>query len=342
MDAVRSPIESVVDPDGTRKRFFPREKILDMPASPPPMVIPGILYQGAKLLISAPSKARKSFLILELVFCVANGLLWWGRRLPIGRVLLLNLELMRWEVRARFESIRHSYGEGNFDNIEVITLRGKQFRYEELAVIARDCGKEKFTLAAIDPSYKLLVGLNEGDPGDITRFLAAVEAFADELNASAALSHHFAKGNAAAKDAIDRASGTGVWARDPDGLIALTPNACSENHYTVEVDLRSFAQVPKFVIRWQYPRFYSDTEVDPEDLRKPKSGPKPKSAPEDLAALLTIEENLSYSDFRDRVIKILGLSETTFRRRLDEALAAKLIFKSVADGGYQRPLPKQR
>src|SRR3954470_23651854 len=39
---------------------------------------------------------------------------------------------------------------------------------------------------------------------------------------SGCMAGHFAKGNAAAKETIDRISGSGVFARDPDSLITFT------------------------------------------------------------------------------------------------------------------------
>src|SRR4029077_6530114 len=131
-------------------RHFSVQRISDLPNTPPPVVIQGLLYQGGKLLISAPSKSRKSFLIFELLYCCANGFTWWGKSVLSGQVLLLNFELMPWEVRARFEMIQASYKTGDFNHIDVINLRGLQFRYAELSVIARDAGTQKYVLAGLD------------------------------------------------------------------------------------------------------------------------------------------------------------------------------------------------
>ncbi|HEY2171749.1 MAG TPA: AAA family ATPase [Candidatus Angelobacter sp.] len=314
-------------------RVFKVEKISDLPDSPPPIVIGGILYQAGKLLISAPSKARKTWLILELAYCVANGFQWWGKTVPSGQVLLLNFELQPWEVRARFERIQKSYGIGNFENIDVINLRGKSFKIGELPRLADQLETQKYLLTAIDPAYKLLSGLQESNTGDIIRFLAAIEEFATLLNAAAAISHHFTKGSAAAKDAIDRASGSGVWARDPDALVYLTPHTL-DAHYTVNVEVRSFVQVDEFVIRWDHPRFYAAAQADPDDLRQPKTGRKAKNSAHDFAACLTIHEELTYSEIIIRTTKILSCSDATANRLLKEAIRIKLIYKSVASGNY--------
>jgi hypothetical protein len=314
-------------------RHFRTKKISDLPSHPPPVVIQGLLYQGGKLLISAPSKSRKSFLIFELLYCCANGFLWWGKAVPSGSVLLLNFELMPWEVRARFEMIQQSYGAGSFANIDVINLRGLQFRYDELSIIANDANSHKYVLAGLDPAYKLLAGLRENDSGDITKLLAAIEAFATALDAAAVINHHFAKGDAAAKAAIDRASGSGVWARDPDGLISLSPHRL-EDHYTVTVDVRSFAKPADFVIRWEHPRFYSDSDADPDDLKKSQGGRPGATSIQKFVACLCQDEELSHSDLLKRTTTILKISQSSAKRYLTQALNQKLIFKSQLSGNY--------
>ena len=113
---------------GENTRHFAVQKISQLPSQAPPVIIQGLLYQGGKLLISAPSKSRKSFLIFELLYCCANGFQWWGKAVPSGHVLLLNFELMPWEVRARFEMIQASYQAGDFERIDVINLRVEQIK----------------------------------------------------------------------------------------------------------------------------------------------------------------------------------------------------------------------
>jgi AAA domain len=319
--------------DQEATRHFVVQRIGALPSHPPPVVIQGLLYQGGKLLISAPSKSRKSFLIFELLYCCANGFNWWGKSVPSGEVLLLNFELMPWEVRARFEMIQASYEMGNFDRIDVINLRGLQFKYHELSVIAKDAGSKKYVLTGLDPAYKLLAGLRENDSGDITKLLAAIEAFATELDAAAVINHHFAKGDASAKEAIDRASGSGVWARDPDGLISLTPHQL-EDHYTVVVDVRSFAKPADFVIRWQHPRFYADSDADPDELKISRGGRPRVTSLEKFVACIARDEEISYGDLIRRSALILGVSERTAKRYLTKALCRKLIFQSALNGLY--------
>ena len=58
-----------------------------------PELIHDVLRQGDKMLVSGPSKAGKSFAMLELAAAIAEGRDWMGLQCTKGRVLYVNLEL---------------------------------------------------------------------------------------------------------------------------------------------------------------------------------------------------------------------------------------------------------
>ncbi len=66
----------------------------DLPALAPPL-IENVLRQGHKMLIAGPSKAGKSFALIELCIAIAEGRKWFGWNCSQGRVLYVNLELDR-------------------------------------------------------------------------------------------------------------------------------------------------------------------------------------------------------------------------------------------------------
>jgi len=119
-----------------------------------------------------------------------------------------------------------------------------------------------------DPIYKTLQGRDENAAGDVGQVCNEIEAVAVQTGAAVAFGAHFAKGNAAAKQAIDRISGSGVFARDPDTIITATPHE-EEDCFTVDMILRNFPPPGGFAIRWRYPRMVRDASLDPENLRKP-------------------------------------------------------------------------
>ena len=58
-------------------------------------LIAGVLRQGHKMLLAGPSKAGKSFALIELCIAIAEGRPWLGFDCAQGRVLYVNLELDR-------------------------------------------------------------------------------------------------------------------------------------------------------------------------------------------------------------------------------------------------------
>ena len=71
----------------------------------PEELIRGILRCGHKMLISGPSKAGKSFLLMELAIAITEGRKWLGFPCKKGRVLYVNLEIDRASCIHRFANI---------------------------------------------------------------------------------------------------------------------------------------------------------------------------------------------------------------------------------------------
>ena len=100
--------------------------------------------------------------------------------------------------------------------------------------------------------------------------LNELEAIAVKTGAAIAFGAHYSKGNQAGKDAMDRIGGSGVFARDPDAILTMTPHE-QEECFTVDATLRNFAPQKPFVVRWDWPLFERDETEDPEDIKKPKN-----------------------------------------------------------------------
>jgi hypothetical protein len=132
--------------------------------------------------------------------------------------------------------------------------------------------KNQFALIILDPSYKLLGSADENSARDITGMLNAVEELAVTTGAAVAFGAHFAKGNAAAKESLDRISGSGVFARDPDSILTLTRHE-EANAFSIEMTLRNHAPLDPFVVRWDYPLLRRDDALDPARLKATKGRP---------------------------------------------------------------------
>jgi len=244
------------------------------PLDRPPELVKGLLHQGEKLAIGGGSKSFKTFALLDLSLSIAYGLDWLGMPTEPGRVCYCNFELPAWSMQRRLQAICKARGiEPEPNRMAVWNLRGHAAAYDKIIpVLIEQLAGGGYSLIVLDPVYKLLGASDENSARDITALLNAVEALNEATSASVAFGSHFSKGNQSAKDSIDRISGSGVFARDPDSILTLT-KLKEEETFAVEFTLRNFPPMQKFGIRWQYPLFVRDESLDPEDLRKANSRP---------------------------------------------------------------------
>ena len=200
--------------------------MFEHPTPDPPAVIDGILKKGAKMIVTGDSKSGKTCLLMNLAICIAEGWEWLGRQCMQGRVLYINMEVMQSDFESRFKAIYKAYGkpcsEHGKDNFDFWNLRGKAEPLEKLAPkIIRRCRNEKYMAIIVDPIYKVQGG-DENSAEAIGRFCALFDKIAEDTGASMIYVHHHAKGLQGARKAMDRGSGSGVFARDADAIIDFT------------------------------------------------------------------------------------------------------------------------
>jgi RecA-family ATPase len=194
----------------------------NMPELAPPL-IDGILRQGHKMLLSGPSKAGKSFAQIELSIAIAEGLPWLGWKCTQGRVIYVNFELDRPSALHRFRDVYNAMGipAKNLKNIEVWNLRGKSLPMDQLAPkLIRRARKIDPLAIILDPIYKVITG-DENSADQMAMFCNQFDKVCTEVGCSVIYCHHHSKGAQGGKKAMDRASGSGVFARDPDALLDL-------------------------------------------------------------------------------------------------------------------------
>ena len=183
----------------------------------------GILRQGHKMLIAGPSKAGKSFALIEMCIAIAEGNKWLNWQCTQGRVLYVNLELDRASCLHRFKDVYEALNIApeNINNIDIWNLRGKTVPMDKLAPkLIRRAIKKDYIAVIIDPIYKVLTG-DENSADQMAHFTNQFDKVATELGCSVIYCHHHSKGAQGGKKSLDRASGSGVFARDPDALIDL-------------------------------------------------------------------------------------------------------------------------
>lgn len=213
-------IESVTDdlPDSDNL-----EDVWDNLPDLAPSLIGGVLRQGHKMLLAGPSKAGKSYALIELVIAIAEGRSWLGFDCAKGKVLYVNLELDRASCLHRFRDVydRLGWKPAGLRNIDIWNLRGKSIPMDKLAPkLIRRALKKDYIAVVIDPIYKIITG-DENSADQMAAFCNQFDKVCTELGCAVIYCHHHSKGNQGGKRSMDRASGSGVFARDPDALLDL-------------------------------------------------------------------------------------------------------------------------
>lgn len=183
------------------------------------------------MLVAGPSKAGKSFALIELCICIAEGVRWLGNQCSKGKVLYVNLELDKASCIHRFFDVYKAMKlpRTNIKNIEMWNLRGMSVPMDKLApMLIRRAEKEQFTAIIIDPIYKVITG-DENSADQMANFCNQFDKICTRLGCSVIYCHHHSKGAQGDKRSMDRASGSGVFARDPDALLDLIELDITDN-----------------------------------------------------------------------------------------------------------------
>jgi hypothetical protein len=187
-----------------------------------PELIGGILRKGHKMLISGASKAGKSFLLIELALSIVNGREWLGYSCMKGKVLYINLEVDGNSFLNRINEVRKAMGLKNCpQNLDIWNLRGENTSIDKLAPrLLRRAKNKGYDVIIFDPLYKINQA-DENSASEMAKFFNHLDAICVQLGTSIICCHHHSKGSQGGKFSMDRASGSGVFARDPDALLDM-------------------------------------------------------------------------------------------------------------------------
>lgn len=234
-------------------------------------LIEGILRQGHKMLLVGPSKSGKSFSLIELCIAIAEGTKWMGRQCKQGDVLYINFELDRASCLHRFKDVYQTLGltPNNANRIFIWNLRGKTPALDQLVPkLIRRAEKKKYIAVVVDPIYKVITG-DENSASEMAKFCNQFDKIADALGASVIYAHHHSKGAQGGKKSMDRASGSGVFARDPDALLDMIELDMSKEvkeHFINEARVEAMHTVlDKYVPKWKT-YIYQTKKTDDHDF----------------------------------------------------------------------------
>ena len=235
----------------------------------PPHIITGILHQGSKLSLGGGSKAFKTWTLLQMACAVTTGEQWLEFATCGKPVIYLNLELDTWAIRKRISDICEAMRIHVPKDLRIWNLRGyicaAHKLFDKLSNAIDEYG---YVLGVLDPIYKLLGDGDENSARDIGKLLNELENFAMDNDIAMAYGAHFSKGNQAAKEAIDRMSGSGVFARDPDSILTMTAHV-EDQCFTLDMTLRNLPPQLPFVVRREHPLMVPHRNADPEKIKRP-------------------------------------------------------------------------
>jgi RecA-family ATPase len=247
----------------------------------PPLLIDGLLYRGSKMIIAGPSKARKSWNLIDLAVAISTGGEWCGFKTLRSRVLYVNLEIQRFSYRKRIKHVAQgrSLATDQLTGFHAWNLRGHDAEISKLVndVLAK-VSQANFDLIIIDPIYKTYGERQENSNTEMAQVLAELEKLALRANVAVLIAAHFPKGNLTGRDAIDRIAGASVFGRDPDVLLTMTTHEI-EDAFAITPILRDLPPQGEFVVRWNGHRF-ERIDADPKSIEgreKPREK-KPRGA----------------------------------------------------------------
>jgi hypothetical protein len=304
------------------------------PLPQPPELVRGLIHKGSKLVLGGGSKSFKTWTLLDLALSVAHGREWLNFSTTRGRVLYLNFEIQAWSWQSRLQAVAKAKSITiEPGQLSLWNLRGKAAHFSDLLPKIRETIKQDFALIVLDPIYKIYGGTDENSAGDVARLLNGLEELAVSSGAAVAFGAHFSKGNQAGKESIDRISGSGVFARDPDSLLVFTRHEQADA-FTVEATLRNFAPVSPFVVRWEFPLMTPAAELDPSRLKQ-VAGRKRESNPDELLDVLG-DRILTSTEWAKEAENEAGIKNRTFYTLLKELQESDRVIRSRINNKWQR------
>jgi AAA domain len=303
---------------------------LDMPR-PQSIVGNKIVIPGGLTILGAYPKLGKSQLLQQLALCRAYGKDWLGFPTTPGRTLYVNAEIMAHEFQDRSGRMVDDRGEPERGRLMVMNARGHGVYLNQPAGLARmqeEIEKCEPDLLILDPMTWLFWG-NEGKPEDVQPFLQNLARLRVAYGVAIILIHHFRKppsetprksGKKYHVPTAHDLAGSGLLYRDGDAII-LGNGKPESGGMDLSFDLRHARPPASFQIQrspdlWWY-------------------RPLTRTIPQELAPALKllVPGPLSYTVWAKSIADMLKVSNSTGRRRIDDAVEAGFAAK-LDDGLY--------
>ena len=272
--------------------------------------------------------------LADFAAAIAEGKPWLGFTCRKGRVLYVNLEIDPASCVDRFIKIYDAlgYDQTHMDDIIVWNLRGHAVPLDQLVPkLIRRVRDQQLDAIIIDPIYKVITG-DENSASDMAAFCNQFDRICNETGCSTIYCHHHSKGAQGAKRAMDRASGSGVFARDPDAQLDMIELELSDEvrnmvadkgatAWRMESSLREFQNFVPVDFWFEYPIHRLDssdslkampTQGSPEAGRLKNSHSKSSEVAADefrnafyvqaIDGSVSVQDMMAYLDISDKTV----------------------------------------
>ena len=269
-----------------------------------PEIVEGIMRQGQKMLVSAPSKKGKSLLQIQMALALSAGNKWLGFQCRRTKTLYCSLEGDSAETIKRVANIADAMGIRDRANYPlVLSLDQARTDLETLAKkIIPTVSEFQAGAVFIDPIYTLLG--DEISSAEVKRLTKAISIIGQHTGAAVIFCHHSNKGISTSNQGnhTDQISGSGVFSRFPDALVTFNHNA--EGKGKMLFTLRSFETPAPVSITFKYPLFSlsdepSNTLIGAENPTPVSRGRKSKYTEADYREYLASHPSATGPDFAE-------------------------------------------
>jgi RecA-family ATPase len=261
-------LRRTVSAEQPRDRFTFAELLKAHPRLNPP-IVNGLFREGETVNLIANSKAGKSWLAYNLALSVITGRSWLGRfESAPGSVLLIDNELHRATLAHRIPVVADAMAiprEQYEHDLEIWTLRGHLRSLIDLDFDNIEPGTHK--LIILDAKYRFAAqGKSENDNAAEAHFYNIIDSIAERTKAAIVLIHHAAKGSQSEKRVSDVGAGAGAQSRAADCHLILREHE-EPGVVVLDAAVRSFAPVEPLSLRWSFPLWMPDENINPVKLK---------------------------------------------------------------------------
>ena len=234
---------------------------LETPDQPERPIVEGLIEEGEAIAIVGSAKAGKSFLALQLAWCIASGLPFLGHAIHQKRVLMANLEVAEGQYKRRLRRMAEAMQIDLNDLrgwLHIQNLKKSGTNWETLRA---DADSVEADVVFVDPFYQIF----DGEETDELAVQAAIQSMRRLQAAEKTLItvFHSPKGINGERNAIDMISGSSRLARYPESILVLVNHAEARDLRVLTTVLRNHPPSDDITLRMEWGVFAPEPTIAP-------------------------------------------------------------------------------